>query len=94
MKEAYYKQKLEFEIEQNTVRHIERMARDKQRLIDEKEYKAKKIEERKQNLLNRPNPYMKEIETCEHLISICQKLQRDLGLVEVQDDAKIQQEQK
>ena len=38
------------------------MTRDKQRLVEEKEYKAKMIEERKQNLLNRPNPYQKDLQ--------------------------------
>ena len=52
------------------------------------------IEERKQNLLNRPNPYQKEIDTCEYLISLCTKMQMKLGLIEVQDEAKIQEEQK
>ena len=70
------------------------MTRDKQRLVEEKEYKAKMIEERKQNLLNRPNPYQKEIDTCEYLISLCTKMQMKLGLIEVQDEAKIQEEQK
>lgn len=94
LREAYYKEKWEYEVEQNYIYHIERMRKDKQRLIDDKEYKTKKLEERKQSMLNRPNPYQKEIDTCNHLISICQKMQINLGLIEVQDEAKIQEERK
>lgn len=43
--------------------------------------KKERIEARKQALLDRPNPYLREIDTCEHLIAYCQKLKVLSGLV-------------
>ena len=48
--------------------------KEKQRLIDQEQWKQNKIEERKQALADRSNPYLREIETCDHLIGLCGKL--------------------
>jgi len=83
---------LEFDIEQNEIYHIERMAKDKQRLIDREERKVKLIEERKQRLKDRPNPFEKEIDTCEHLIATCTKLKVRHGLMEEREATVIEVE--
>ena len=79
VREQYYKDKLEYEIENDQIRHAEWISNQKQRLIEKEEYKKKRIEERKKALEDRPNPYQKEIDTCEHLIAFCNKLKVQYG---------------
>jgi hypothetical protein len=59
------------------------MVKEKQRIIDEKEYIAKRIEDRKQAMIDRPSPYQREIETCDHLIAYCNRLKIQFGLTTV-----------
>lgn len=80
IREAYYKGKLEFDIEKAEISQNEWMANQKQRIIEHEEYKQTKIEERKQALADRSNPYLREIETCDHLIALCGKLKVQFGL--------------
>lgn len=63
-------------------------------MIDREEGKKRRIEERKQALLDRPNPYEREIETCDHLIGYCNKLKLITGLVQAPVDEQLKQEQK
>jgi hypothetical protein len=62
------------------------MAKEKERLIEREKRKAERIEAKKQALLDRPNPYEKEIGTCERLIALCDKLKVDYGLAEAPKD--------
>lgn len=94
MREEYFKAKLEFELERDEVYHSEWIAKEKQRLIDREKQRLERIEARKQALLDRPNPFQKEIETCEHLIAYCNKLKVLSGLVPAPADEQIKQEQK
>ena len=50
IKEDYFKNKLEYEIEKNEISHLEWLAKQKQNLIDREDAKRKRIEERKQTL--------------------------------------------
>lgn len=63
-------------------------------MIDREKKKLERIEARKQQLLDRPNPYQKEIDTCERLIALCDKLKVDFGLAEQPKDVVIKEEQK
>lgn len=63
------------------------MTREKQRIIDNEVYKQKKIEERKQALADRANPYKREIETCDHLIALCGKMKVQFGLAQNPDES-------
>jgi hypothetical protein len=83
-KENYYKAKLEFELEDNEMYHYERMTKDKAYIIEKEERRQKYITEMKQNMVDRPNPYEKEIDTCEHLIAYMNRLRHQFGLVEEQ----------
>jgi len=47
MREAYYKDKLEYEIESDEIKHNEWIANQKQRFIDREEQKKQRIEARK-----------------------------------------------
>lgn len=51
------------------------------------------MEERKKQLLDRPNPFQKEIDTCERLIAYCELLKKKTGLGP-QTDETIKEEQK
>ena len=92
MREEYFKQKLEFEIELDQIRHAENINREKQRFLEKENQKQAKIAARQKMLLDRPNPFLKEIETCDRLISSCQLLKKTAGLV--QTDETIKEEQK
>lgn len=81
-KEAYYKEKYEYDLERAEISQIEWMAKEKQRIIDQEQYKQKKIEERKQSLADRDNPFKREIETCDHLIALCSKMMVQFGLAQ------------
>jgi len=89
LREDYYKDKLAFETEKDEINQIEWMAREKQKIIDREENKKKRIEERKQMLKDRPNPYEKEIETCEHLISFCNRVKLRHGLGDTTNDDEL-----
>ena len=81
-KEQYYKEKLEFEIEQDQIRHGEYIAKAKQRLQDKAEEKKKRLEERKQEAAERVNPYEREIEICDHIIAYLNRKKIEGGLVQ------------
>ena len=94
IREEYYKNKLEFETELDQIRHVERIAKEKIRLIEFEESRKQRLEAKKQALLDRPNPYEKEIDTCSQLIGYCNKLKAKYGLVELKGEQAIKQEQK
>lgn len=52
-REAFYKAKYEYDLEKAEIGQIEWMMKEKQRIIDQEEYKQRKIEERKQALADR-----------------------------------------
>lgn len=47
IREEYYKNKLEYEIEKDEIFHYEWMAKEKQRLVDREKQKTERIEARK-----------------------------------------------
>lgn len=94
LKEEYYKGKLEYELENEDIKHKEWVIREKTWLIEEETKKAQRLEERKQAIANRPNPFDREIETCQHLINFCNKQKVIAGLVEAPVEEMIKSEQK
>lgn len=67
--------------------------KEKNRLIEREQAIIRRIEERKQALLDRPNPYEREIETCDHLIAYMNKLKVLTGLMQPEADEQAKQEQ-
>jgi len=68
VKEDYYKDRYEHEVEAESIKYSEWIVRIK---AQKAEYEKKKIEQlnaRKQALADRPNPYQKEIDTADRLI--------------------------
>lgn len=61
-------------------------------MIDREARNKAIIEERKQALLDRPNPYHREIETCEHLIGYCNRLKVISGLAQPAPEEQVKQE--
>ena len=92
IKEEYYKAKLEFELEHDEIKHKEWIIREKEWLIEQEVEKAKRLEERKQAIANRPNPFEREIDTCQHLINFCNKQKVIAGLVEAPVEELIKSE--
>jgi hypothetical protein len=73
---------LEYEIEADVIYNAEWIAKEKARIIERDEYKRKVIEERKQQMQDRPNPYEKEIDTCDHVIAYLNRKKIQMGLGE------------
>lgn len=86
VREEFFKAKLEFEIQKDEISHAEWIKRQKEQLAEREKEKAERVAARKQALLDRPNPYLKEIETCEHLIGYCNKLKVLTGMIQVPVD--------
>lgn len=62
-------------------------------MVERHQEKEKRLAARKQALADRPNPFLKEIETCERLVAYCELLKKKLGL-QGQTDEVIKEEQK
>lgn len=74
MRESYFKQLYEFELQNDKIRwiknQINQQKKQKQAQVDIEERIAKK----KAEIESRPNPYQKEIDTCDQLVQYCHKL--------------------
>lgn len=81
LREEYFKAKMDYEIQNDRVRWIKRMAADQRSLTGKNEDKQARKEKLKQEIDNRQNPKLKEIETCDSLIVFCNKLKAQQGLV-------------
>lgn len=92
LREDFHKAKFDFEVENDLIRHNDWIAREKERLVVREKAKEERVAARKQQLADRPNPYLKEIETCERLIAYIDHLKKKLGLVQTEES--IQEERK
>ena len=93
VREDYFKESYEYELEADKVSYSDWIVKMKKKKLEEEEERKKFIEERKQELQNMANPYLREIESCEHLIAIFNRLKVQNGLVEEQEQT-IQQVEK
>lgn len=93
MREQFYKERLEYEIESQEQYHFEWIAREKLRLLENEKHKQERLTVRKLALAERPNPFQKEIEISERLIAYCELIQTRLGLGAITDE-HIREEQK
>lgn len=93
LREEFFKARWEFEIENDLVRHNEWILREKERIKERDNAKQARIEARKQQLADRPNPFQKELDTCERLIAYCQLLKKKVGLGP-QTEEVVKEEQK
>jgi len=67
----YYAEEDKYNDQLRLIKRIEWMAREKERLIKDDEWKKKREEEEK---AKKPvNPYLEHIDTCDHLIVYCRK---------------------
>ena len=81
MRESYFKQLYEFELQSDKMRYLKGLHNQQKKLRMKKDEKQQRIEKKRIEIQNRPNPYQKEIDTCEHLIGYCTKLKAFHGLV-------------
>ena len=93
LREEYFKNRLEYELENDAIRHAEWIAREKAYLLEREQRKQEKIAARKQALADRPNPFQKELDTCERLIGYCELLKKKLGLTQTEESIKQEQKQ-
>lgn len=68
------------------------MVKEKLRIVDREKFKQERIEARKQAILDRPNPYQKEIETCERLVGYCNAMKVKFGLADAPENEIIKEE--
>ena len=95
MRESYFKQLYEFELQNDKVRWIKGMINQQKRIVQAKDEKEDRIQKKRQELDATPNPNLKEIETCAHLLQYCNKLKIQQGLVPASSEevaAKIEKE--
>lgn len=62
------------------------MINQQKRLKAARDEKDDRIKKKRQEIENTPNPHLKEIETCEHLIQYCHKLKVEKGLVQASSE--------
>lgn len=82
MRESYFKQLYEWELYNEKVKWIKTMKSQQNRLKQAQNEKEERIRKKRAELENRPNPYLKEIDTCEHLIQYCNRLKVQFGLAQ------------
>jgi uncharacterized coiled-coil DUF342 family protein len=88
LREEFHRAKFEFELENDLIRHNEWIAREKERLLFKQREKEERLAQKRAMLDNRPNPYKKEIDTCESLILYCDHLKKKFGLVQTDESIK------
>lgn len=81
MRESYFKQLYEFELQADKMRYLKGMYNQQKKMKQVVTEKADRIEKKREEIKNRPNPYQKEIDTCDHLVLYCQRLRAQHGLV-------------
>ena len=81
MRESYFKQLYEWELQNDKIYHIKTLMNQQKKLKAAKNEKEDRIAKKRVELENRPNPYQKEIDTCGDLVIYCQKLKAQHGLV-------------
>ena len=67
-------------MQRDLVAHIEWMHRQKERVGQREAERQEIVAEREQTIKNLPHPYLKELETCDHLISFLHTLKVRAGL--------------
>lgn len=80
-RELYWKARYDFKEQRNTIDHIEWMQRQKDKVIQNEEYKMEREEERQDAIKSLPHPYQKELDCCEHLVSYLNTLKMRAGLI-------------
>lgn len=80
VREEYYKTKFEYEVENDEIKHFEHIVRVKETLGLRDQQRQERLAARTQALADRPNPFQKELETCERLIGYCELIKKKLGL--------------
>ena len=81
MRENYWKGRYDFKQQRETIQHIEWMQRQKDKVVNAKQYKLEREEERQAAIKTMPHPYMKELDTCEHLENYLNSLKMRAGLL-------------
>ena len=79
-REAYWKARYDFKQQRDSIAHIEWMQRQKERVLLREAEREETIKERENTIKNMPHPFLKELDTCEHLIAFLHTLKVRAGL--------------
>ena len=91
-REEYWKGRYDHKVQRDQIAHIEWMTNQKARALEALEEKEKLKQEHQSAISNLPHPYLKELETCDHLTHFLNKLKMQAGLV-VDNEALARQAQ-
>jgi len=87
MREAYWKGRFDFKKQDQEIQHIQWMQRQKDRVVQHKAYAKEREDEKKALIGSLPHPYVKEIDSCNHLISYINQQKIKMGLIVDNEDA-------
>jgi len=62
------------------IQHIQWMQRQKDKVLNHAAYKQEREEEKQAVISSLPHPYLKEIDTCDHLMAYLQAMKVKAGL--------------
>lgn len=94
MREEHYKTMYEYEVQNDRIRYIKGLINAQKRLNMVVNDKAERIEKKKIDLENRPNPNLREVETCDQLIQYCIRLKGQYGLIPPTEEEVAEKTQK
>lgn len=80
-REAYWKARYDFKVQDNEIQHIQWMQRQKDKILQHKALMKEREEEKKSVINSLPHPYLKEIDCCEHLIGYIHATKVKMGLI-------------
>lgn len=79
-RDAYFKARYDFECQRDFIYHVNGLQAKKDAIVNREEDLAQEKEARAQQIKDLPHPYIKEMDTCVHLIARCHQLKRAAGL--------------
>jgi len=88
LKEAFYKAKYDYEIQQQVIRHRDFIIRRKTKLENDVKYEKEREEKRIAERAAIPNPFEDEIENCNFLANYLKKLKRDREAKEIKQNVE------
>lgn len=80
--DAHWKACYEAKVQQQLIRHIEWLQRQKDRILNREQEKLAAVEERENMIKNLSNPCEKQIASADDLVNFCQKLKIKSGMVQ------------
>ena len=93
-REEHFKAMYEYELQQAKMKYMADLKRKKDLLVRGEKELNERIEKKREEIANRPNPNAEKIEACGQCIKYCQSLKKKHGLVPATSEEVAQQVQK